>query len=393
MTQGKGTAEASLERLASALTEQGTLTSDWLPAFKRSPRNLFIPDLIWPGTAHGAEHAQGVLKSENPAAWWDAVASDIPITTQWDDGQHDGRTVGKIPTSSNSMPTMVFSMLNDLAAQDGHKVLEVGTGTGWNAALLAARLGAENVTSVEVDTAVHEAARKAIENTGLVPTLVLGDGADGYADHAPYDRLIATASTGEIPRAWIDQVKPGGIIVTPWWPEYGGGAIVRLVVNKDGTASGRFTRTAAFMRLRQQRRKPKHVREYMGGKPWPADGARSMTELSPEDIAGWLPMFAIGLQTRGVFPWAEEGEGDAYALWLRDTAVTSWATADYEPEAERFTVYQSGPRGLWDEVEAAHRWWVQQGRPGFDRFGLTVARDGRLTAWLDSPDRPVPCAN
>jgi hypothetical protein len=84
--------------------------------------------------------------------------------------------------------------------------------------------------------------------------------------------------------------------------------------------------------------------------------------------------------------WGSDG---AYRLWLHDTAVNSWATADYEKGRTRYEVRQSGPRNLWDELETAWRWWDRQGQPGFERFGLTVSAQGH-TVWLESPRYPVP---
>jgi protein-L-isoaspartate O-methyltransferase len=278
------------------------------------------------------------------------------------------------------MPTMVFSMLDALSVEGGERVLEIGTGTGWNAALLSHRLGAENVYTVEVDGTSAREARKRLNDAGYDPVSVIGDGAEGYAEGAPYDRVIATASIGSVPRQWIEQTKPGGIIVAPWGPTYGGEAVARLVVSGDGTASGWFMGSSAFMRLRDQRVKRTHVREYLGGQKWPADGTRSVTAISPESVGDWPVMFAIGVQVPGAFPWAETYDDGSYTLW---------ATADYEKDREEFEVYQSGPRRLWDEVETAYLWWEKQGRPGFDRFGLTVDADGERV-WLDSPDNPVP---
>ncbi|WP_198545926.1 methyltransferase domain-containing protein [Actinacidiphila yeochonensis] len=379
---------AGPDGLASALIEKGALTGDWLPAFHAVPRHLFVPDVIWPGRAGMNRQDDRVVRTEEPESWWRAVHRDAPITTQWDDWAYTGPGRGKIPSSSSSMPTMVFSMLDALDVQDGHRVLEVGTGTGWNAALLSARLGAGNVVTVEVDEASARDARARLEAAGYEPSTVVGDGAEGYADGAPYDRLIATASVGRVPREWIAQTRPGGLIVAPWGPEYGGEAVVRLTVAEDGTASGPFLGSSAFMRLRAQRTRLRHVREYLGGRAWPADGRRSVTGLSPESVGDWPVMFAIGVRVSGAFPWAEAYGDGSYTLWLRDTAVTSWATVDYVPSREEFEVRQSGPRSLWDEVAAAHRWWEEQGRPGFERFGLTVGPAGEQV-WLDSPDHVV----
>ncbi|MFF7727414.1 methyltransferase domain-containing protein [Streptomyces sp. NPDC008001] len=389
MSATHGKDEAGPQGLASALMESGALTSDWLPAFTAVPRHLFVPDVIWPGRAGMNRQSDRVIRGEEPDAWWEAVHRDAPITTQWDDGAYDGPGKGKVPSSSNSMPTMVFSMLNALGVEDGHTVLEIGTGTGWNAALLSHRLGAGNVVTVEVDPVSAEAARQRLRAAGHQPLCVVGDGAEGYADAAPYDRVIATCSVGRVPRAWRAQTKPGGLIVAPWGPVYGGEAVARLTVAGDGSASGRFAGSSAFMRLRAQRTARVHVREYLKGVPWPADAARSTTALSPEALGEWVVMFAVGVQVPGVFPWMESYDDGSYTLWLRDTAVTSWATAEYEEGREEFEVRQSGPRKLWEEVEAAYRWWEAHGRPGFARFGLTVDDAGERV-WLDSPDRPVP---
>ncbi|WP_173864723.1 methyltransferase domain-containing protein [Streptomyces roseifaciens] len=381
--------EAGPQGLASALMEAGALKSDWLPAFEAVPRHLFVPDVIWPGRAGMNRQSDRVIRREEPEAWWQAVYRDAPITTQWDDGTYTGPGRGKTPSSSNSMPTMVFSMLDALSVEQGQRVLEIGTGTGWNAALLSHRIGAENVVTVEVDADSAFKARSRLEANGYKPVSVIGDGAQGYASEAPYDRVIATCSIGSVPHQWITQTKPGGLIVAPWGPTYGGEAVVRLEVADDGSASGRFVGSSAFMRLRDQRTRREHVREYLKGRQWPADGVRSTTALSPEDVGDWAVMFAIGVQVPGAFPWMESYPDGSYTLWLRDTAVTSWATADYEQGRGEFEVYQSGPRRLWDEVEAAYRWWADQGRPGFNRFGLTVDGDGERV-WLDSPGNVVP---
>ncbi|MFI0204292.1 MULTISPECIES: protein-L-isoaspartate(D-aspartate) O-methyltransferase [Streptomyces] len=382
------TEEVGPSGLASALVSSGALQSDWLPTFKAVPRDLFVPDRIWPGIADGTRQNPVVDRTKDPHAWFTAVYSDIPLTTQWDDGSHTGDGLGKTPSSSSSQPHMVFSMLADLDVRDEHLILEIGTGTGWNSGLLAHRLGGENVVSIEFDADVAKGARENHRAAGMSPLVILGDGRLGYPGRAPYDRIIATCSVGEVPWAWVDQTRSGGVIVAPWGTRYGGEVIARLIV--DGrTASGRFTRSSAFMRLRQQRpNRPTHD-TYLKGQAWPADGDRSTTVLSPAEIGGWVEQFAIGLQMPEAFWSVERYDDGTYTLWTYSTDTTSWASVDYEPGAESFEVVQSGPRRLWDETEAAYVWWEGQGRPGFDRFGLTVDSDGER-AWLDSPDHPVP---
>ncbi|MFF5704196.1 methyltransferase domain-containing protein [Streptomyces sp. NPDC012794] len=172
--------EAGATGLASALVASGALQTDWLGAFHAVPRELFVPERIWPGIADGTRQGRAVDNRTDPEGWRKAVYSDIPLTTQWDDGGHEGDDVGTIPSSSNSKPEMVFAMLGDLDVHDGMRVLEIGTGTGWNAALLSHRVGGENVVSVEFDPEVAKGAAERLAYAGLSPTTVVGDGRLGY---------------------------------------------------------------------------------------------------------------------------------------------------------------------------------------------------------------------
>jgi protein-L-isoaspartate O-methyltransferase len=95
------------------------------------------------------------------------------------------------------MPTVMAGMLEALDLQPGHRVLEIST--GYHAALLCQRVGAHNVASVELDPALADAARRALAELGLHPRVHVGDGAAGLAAAAPFDRIIATASTDHIP--------------------------------------------------------------------------------------------------------------------------------------------------------------------------------------------------
>jgi protein-L-isoaspartate O-methyltransferase len=382
--------EASPDRLASQLMESGALTPDWLPAFKAEPRDRFVPNVIWPGRAGMNRQDDRVIRSENPELWRRAVYTDAPIATQWDDGAYTGPGKGRTPSCSNSMPTMVFSMLAALDVQAGNRVLEIGTGTGWNAALLCHRLGDQNVVTVEVDKAVAEEAQSRLVAAGYSALVVIGDGAAGYGKGSPYDRIIATCSVGNIPSPWIGQGRPGSIIVAPWGPTYGGEAVARLTISDDGTAEGPFVGSSAFMRLRQQRKNLPATSQYLDGQEWPARGVESTTTLSPDDVGDWIHMFAIGVQVPDLFCRVACGAGGAYRLWLHDAGVTSWATADYEKDRTEYAVVQSGPRKLWDELEGAWRWWYQQGRPGFERFGLTTRGGPDYRIWLDFPGNAVP---
>jgi hypothetical protein len=268
--------------------------------------------------------------------------------------------------------------------------LEIGTGTGWNAALLAHRLGDANVTTVEVDPGVADTARAALDRAGLHPTVVTGDGSAGHPPRAPYDRIDATCGVQDVPREWITQTKPGGQILAPWGTRFGNGeALVRLSVAQDGTASGRFVRLVEFMRLRSQRA-PRGLSDVHIPDGSLDNTDRSVTTVRGEDfVTGSYTTvpFMLGLRVKNCVQAVAPKRKDSRPVWFYGIGDTSWAVVVFRDGREQARVWQEGPRRLWDEVEAAFRWWEEQGRPEAERFGLTVDRDGQR-AWLDAPDAP-----
>ncbi|GAA0318496.1 protein-L-isoaspartate(D-aspartate) O-methyltransferase [Actinoallomurus spadix] len=371
------------QRLHQELLDAGAMTPDWRAAFEAVPRDRFLPAVMWPLTGEGYIT---VDRDADPIAWQLWADSDVPIVTQWDDGHHIGPGAGEEPTSSSSMPTMVASMFRDLAVVDGARVLEVGTGTGWCAGLLSARLGADRVTSVEVDAALAHAARKALWAARWRPTVVTGDGANGRPAGAPYDRVLATACARRIPAAWIAQTRPGGLIVTPWGTPYSqSDAIAQLTVTVDGAAIGRFTGPAGFMKLRDQRGDRIDPERYLPGGVWPDDARESSTAIARDELlaADW----AIGLRVPDARRTVSV-DGDATTLMVYGLTDASWAAVFWCDCCTEWDVLQGGPRALWQEVEAAYRWWAGADRPDVTRFGLTVTPDGQRV-WLDDPAQIV----
>lgn len=232
----------SRKELGRVLKESGALSSDWVPTFAAVDRAVFLPDLMWPYDM-SARASVRVDRKEDPDAWYDTADSNVPIVTQWDDGAHRGPGPGELSTSSSSMPSVVYSLLQDLGVEDGMRVLDVGTGTGETAGALTHRLGRGNVTTVEVDKAVSATARDRLCRHGLYPHVVVGDGFEGYPDAAPYDRILATVGIRGVPTTWIEQTRPGGAILAPWGTLYSNAdAMVRLKVTGD-EAVGPFTRS------------------------------------------------------------------------------------------------------------------------------------------------------
>jgi protein-L-isoaspartate O-methyltransferase len=195
------------------LTASGELTPGWSGAFAVVARHRFIPDTIWVTNRDGLVPLH---RRDDPPEWMRRAYASAAVITQVDDGHPSGPgEYGCYITSSASQPEVVALMLGALDAEQGMRVLEIGTGTGYNAALLAHRLGAQNITSVEIDPGLAEHARRALRATGYPVTVITGDGALGYPPGAPYDRIISTAAVREVPYPWGAQTRPGGKILTP----------------------------------------------------------------------------------------------------------------------------------------------------------------------------------
>lgn len=119
--------------------------------------------------------------------------------------------------SSSSQPGMMAIMLEQLDLQSGHKVLEIGTGTGYNAALMAHIVGAAGqVITMDIDEDLTEAARRHLDLAGYPHVQVVrADGGYGYPEEVPFDRIILTVGAPDIAPAWWDQLKPDGRLVLP----------------------------------------------------------------------------------------------------------------------------------------------------------------------------------
>lgn len=146
--------------------------------------------------------------------WLDTIYSDDTLVTALADIPAESMGTGKMAVSSSTMPTLMIRMLEALDVRDGDRVLEIGTGTGYNAALLCQRLGSDNVFTVDLDAELVDLARDRLDSAGYTPTLVVRDGEHGLVEHAPYDRIISTCAVPAIPRPWIEQTAESGLILT-----------------------------------------------------------------------------------------------------------------------------------------------------------------------------------
>ena len=204
-------------------------------------------------------------------------------------------------------------------------VLEIGTATGYNAALLCHRLGDSRVTTVDLDPEITESARRHLESAGYRPRVVTSDGARGCPEFAPYDRIIVTAALPTIPRAWLEQCATDAMILAPFAT-----GLLALRVADATHATGNFLATPAyFVPLR-------------GGDP-AARAEQAATEGVPRHaLAEDSFRFLLTLSGGHLTP------HDAYTLW-QDQG---------QPARVRYGVTIDGEtvRAWLDHPAGPHRW-------------------------------------
>ncbi|MEV6673822.1 methyltransferase domain-containing protein [Streptomyces sp. NPDC051162] len=204
----------------------------WRAAFEQVPRELFVPYYYVGAPGGYRRRSRADPDPRAREAWLTGVYADEPLATYVRDGEL---------ISSSSQPSLMAKMLTALDLREGHAVLEIGAGTGYNAALLAHRLGDAAVTTVDLDAEITEAARAHLAEAGFHPTVVTGDGALGCASRAPFDRTMATCALPSVPPAWIAQSRPGALILAPLAT-----GLIALRVTDAAHAEGRFLHTPAY---------------------------------------------------------------------------------------------------------------------------------------------------
>lgn len=208
------------------------------------------------GTAAGTDVARALL-----AVPRHAFLPEVPLRVAYrDDAVVTKRDPYGVPVSSSSQPTIMALMLAQLDLAAGHRVLEIGAGTGYNAALIAHLVGAAgSVVSVDLDPDTAARAATALSRAGYPQVqVVAADGARGYPPGAPYDRIIATVGVWDLAPAWLAQLAPAGRIVLPLDLR---GAQVSVAFERDGGHwVGRSLIPCGFMRLRGEQAGPNRYR-------------------------------------------------------------------------------------------------------------------------------------
>ena len=222
------------DRLATRVVAAHQIGSERVAAALHAvPRHLFLP-------------------GQEPEA---AYRDDAIVTKRDEDGQ---------PISSSSQPAIMAIMLDQLDLDPGQRVLEIGAGTGYNAALIRHIVGPSGqVTTVDIDPDLVGTAREHLASAGFGDVSVAcADGADGYPPRAPYDRLIATVGVSDLAPAWLAQAVPRARIVVPL--DVRGNQLSVAFERADPAAPGgpwtsRSLAPCGFMRMRGSLSGPERV--------------------------------------------------------------------------------------------------------------------------------------
>jgi protein-L-isoaspartate(D-aspartate) O-methyltransferase len=346
---------ATPQDLVGILSSRGDITDTRIhEAFAAVPRHLFLP---------------GVPLEQ--------VYSDqsIVVCTDTSDGVWE-----------TTMPSMIAHLLQMLDVKPGHNVLEIGTGTGYGTALLRHLVGDEGkLTSLELQRNVARRAEDTLMRAGMNNICVVNvDGAYGYAPRAAYDRIAVTVGIWDMPRAWVRQLKPRGVIVAPMWLD-GLQVTARFEVQPDGRLTCDRVVPSAFSYIRGTAAGPQ-VRKRVGstGLMILADGVDQIdtaalsvllaTDYEDNHLSsalnthecwyGFLPYLMINEPADAVFTLYTVTPGrQAFGIEGEGFAVFTAASAAFVPYYGEGFVHCFAGADAFLEIETHLDRWREAGRP------------------------------
>ncbi len=245
-----------------------------------------------------------------------------------------------LATSSSSMPAIMAIMVEQLQVHPAHRILEIGAGTGYNAAVLAHLTGPSGVvTTVDIDAETTGDARRNLVQTGFGRVeIVTMDGWDGVPERAPYDRIEVTVGVWDLSPHWVTQLREGGILVVPLWLRAGLQASIAFLRHGDRLRS-LSVEPCGFMRLRGPHAGPER---YIRVNGWEValegGGAKEIAVLhelsglsprvdpAPDLSAGWF--LPIALEEPGAITFSQWRECERWAAGLFDPAHRSLAVVE-----------------------------------------------------------------
>lgn len=347
-------------------------------AFLATPRHLFVRRYRERASKEWRE-----VNESNLSQHLATLYADNPLTLFGDDDNNIPSTI--------SQPSFVLRMLDLLQFHPGHTVLELGAGSGWNAALIGQLVGSSGrVFTLEIIPEVADRAAATIAGLGITNVHVISaDGGDGYAAGGPYDRIVFTAGTYDLPRQFYEQIRHGGLMLVVI-KNAGGGDNLFLLERVDDHFESRHAMPCGFVQLTG-----KYKIDSLD--PIPIDALPQWSELRHREVG------------RRAFWW---GEGREWFMW--QTAGIRSFLGVTEPLFRAFKTLKTDAAatehhvwGLWDPdsislvlarddelisygnaraterlLQLVHR-WVDLGMPAASSFRLRVFRSDHRVATQD----------
>lgn len=351
---------------------------EWFEAVRSTPRHLLVPRW-WEGVADSYPFVWGLRVPERERPWAQVYGDETLVTRvgalHADHAEAGDRPTG-LPTSSSTLAGLIVRMLHLLEPQGADRVLDVGTGCGYSAALLAHRLGDELVTSIDVDPYLVQVARERLAGFGRTPRLEVAD-ATGSLPDDEYDRIVATVSVRPIPPSWLKALRPGGRIVATI---VGTSMVIAADMEGDGIVRGRVQPDpASFMRTRREAEYPARLDDvYDAARDQPGEEVRGLAGPIPDLWADWELRCLYEIDSPDIENRSATCEDGSQLVWLL-AADGSWARAD---EAGG-SVHQAGPRRLWDDLERVRTTWQDAGRFALHEMSVELTPERSV---LTSPD-------
>ena len=367
--KGGETSKQHREALVEALITSGTIRSRAVrDAFAAIPREAFVSSFYQEQGRNWKPLSSTDLPEQE---WLAALYTDASLVTKLS-GRH-------VPLSSSSMPSVMARMLEALQVEPGMRVLEIGTGTGYNAALLATLTGNPScVTTIEVDGRLAAQAQHALRDTVGAVQVQVGDGLQ-EADEGrsiPFDRIIATASCRAFPWVWYHQLAPGGRLVMDLQGKLGVSSFCVLVKSPHGSsASGSFLTPPLYFMPMQEEVFPAYPPAGFAHTAWSLPAEHPLSRQLQEDAFRWFLQWRLpGVSgSRGAMLYAPRKER---VEWLRFRDRTGPTQLDMEQrDGGAWRLQCGGPITLWEHMESAFAEWEALGQPPQHAYHLEIYHD------------------
>jgi protein-L-isoaspartate(D-aspartate) O-methyltransferase len=348
---------ATLERYVDELKATGAIGSAAVErAFRTVPRHRLLETFYYRdgGASRVVEHDPGQPRRDHLAL----IYADTALATRY---------IGGLPASSTSQASLVAKMLELLELSEGLKVLEVGAGTGYNAALLAEIVGDQRlVVTVDVLEDVVDQTRRLLADAGYPQIQVLlRDGFEGVPEQAPFDRIVATVGCSDLSPHWAEQLAGDGVMLVPL--AHASGHPLVLARKEAGALRGRMVLRTGFIPVRG----PLHIEDMWSLGVRVADPAEMVRE--PDD----RPRFAARRpdEPMGI---TDDETDFLFFLGLQDRR------ACHAPQGPALSEGPDGwaalaPDGIWwwkdaslaRELDRRYREWDARGRPALEDYQIS----------------------